>query len=215
MPCSQHDAAMSVVQQRRVLVEHVPSLPCGDRRQDATALDKSGGRRREHTLPPFEWLEHPSLHITRRLRRPRSCGEFLHHHGAQVRERKRAVEKREHLRLRGLVPESIDEDVRIERVFHAFRRRSRTSSMPPLLRTAANPRASSSRKATRLRAWSIASVSVSTPKARRAMSNFRWSITTFFRTQPARLLEARGRALPTERFATTDLAIRSPSESSV
>ena len=93
-------------------------------------------------------------------------------------------------RLRFLVSEAVDEDVRVKRVLHAFRR-SRTSSTPPLRRTAANPFASSSRNATKSRAWSIASVSVSTPNARRATSSFRWSMTTFLRTQPDRLLEAR------------------------
>jgi hypothetical protein len=52
--------------------------------------------------------------------------------------------------------------------------------MPPLLEPP-RIRARAPRGRQRgLRAWSIASVSVSTPKARRAMSNFRWSITTFF-----------------------------------
>ena len=63
-------------------------------------------------------------------------------------------------------------NVRVKRVFHAFRR-SRTLSTPPLRRTAANPSASSSRKATKSSAWSIASVSVATPNARRATSSFR------------------------------------------
>jgi hypothetical protein len=101
------------------------------------------------------------------------------------------LRKAKNLGLRVLVSEAVDEDVRVECVLHVFRERSKTSSTPPLRHTAANPSASSSRNATRSRAWSIASVSVSTPNARRATSSFRWSMTTFFRTQPARLPGAR------------------------
>ena len=53
------------------------------------------------------------------------------------------------------------------------------------------PLATSRRKATKSSARLMASVSVSTPSVRRAASSFRWSITTFLRTQPARFARAR------------------------
>src|SRR5262249_48330817 len=113
--------------------------------------------------------------------------ELLHHHRTQEGEWQRVCEKLQKRRFLCWVANGVDVDVGVERVFHARRRIPKRSSMPPTPRIAALPSAISRRNATKSRARSMASVSVATPSARRAASSFRWSIATFFRTQPVRL----------------------------
>src|SRR5262249_13435720 len=141
-----------VVEERWLLVKKMPTLARGERGEHAAALGESGVGRGKHTATALKWLEHTLVHVARRPGGTCSRGELLHHNSAEVRERKRSVEERKDLGLGFLAPETVGEDVRIERVLHAFCRRSNTSATPPLRRTAANALASSSRKATKSRA---------------------------------------------------------------
>ena len=162
-----------VIEQRWILGQQLPSLPSGDGRNNATALDESGGGRCERAPAPFEQIKYSPPQVADCFSRPRAGGQLLHHNGAEEHERECLIQKGEYLRLRFVAAKAVDENIRVERVFHALRRPSIMSSTPPLRRTAAKPRASSSPKVTKSSAWSIASVSVSTPKARRAASSFR------------------------------------------
>src|SRR5262249_19876451 len=151
----------------------LPTFTLSDGREDPTAPDESSGGRREDPASALKRLEDSLLNLSSRFGRPCAHCQLLHHDGAQVSERKRSLQKYKNIRLSLLISEAIDEDVCVERVLHTLRRPSTTFSTPPLRRTAANPFASSSRNATKSRAWSMASVSVSTPNARRATSSFR------------------------------------------
>ena len=48
--------------------------------------------------------------VARGISRPGPSGEFLHHDGTQIRERKCLIEKDKHLRLGFLIAKAIDED---------------------------------------------------------------------------------------------------------
>jgi hypothetical protein len=128
-----------IVEQRRLVVQHLPPFICSDGGEKTAGLGESRAGWRKHASASFKGFEYSLLHIARRLSSPRACSELLHHDRAQVGKRKRSVEKGKNLGLPFLVSEAVDEDVRVERVLHALRGRSKTSSTPPLRRTAANP----------------------------------------------------------------------------
>ena len=150
VPRNEHNALLSarncnqrIVEKRRPFVQRPPTVTSGASSKNAAALSKSRAGRPEDAATPFKRLKDTQLHCARRLRGPCASGEFLHHDGAEVCEWKRPAEKGKHLGLRVGASETVDENVRVQRVLHAFRRRSSTSSTPLLRRIAANPCASS------------------------------------------------------------------------